>query len=311
MRRTRRWVQRLLPVVVSAGALAVLFASIDPAGLLDTLSWNVALIFVPALLAYGGLSLAIEALSIVRLIRPVPPGFGLWTAARIKCSSYLLAIVNYALGAGALSVLLRRRAGLGLGTAAGVVLLISSTDLLLLLTLASAGTVAADTAAPAVRAGVLAAAGLGFVGGLTLLRAPASLGPLERIRSLAVFGALRTTPLLRLAELVGLRLLFTVSFVALGGAGFFAFGIVPPASDLVVGILIVALVATLPIAVAGLGTGQAAFVYVFRELADRETLLAVSLVLSTGMIALRAAMGLAFARELSREALEQTRGERA
>jgi hypothetical protein len=70
-----------------------------------------------------------------------------------------------------------------------------------------------------------------------------------------------------------------------------------------VGILVVAVVAALPIAVAGLGPGQLAFVEVFRDLASRETLLVISLVLSAGMITLRVGMGLLFAREFAREAL--------
>ena len=73
--------------------------------------------------------------------------------------------------------------------------------------------------------------------------------------------------------------------------------------------LIVGFVAGLPIAVAGLGTSQAAFVFLFRDYASQEALLAQSLVLSTGMLALRAGMGVAFAREFTREALRAAREE--
>ena len=56
-----------------------------------------------------------------------------------------------------------------------------------------------------------------------------------------------------------------------------------------------------------LGTSQAAFVYLFADDAPAERLLAMSLVLSFGIIGLRAAMGLCFARELTREALHDAR----
>ena len=69
--------------------------------------------------------------------------------------------------------------------------------------------------------------------------------------------------------------------------------------------------AGLPIAVAGLGTGQAAFVWVFRDYGDPETLLACSLALSAGLILLRVGMGLAFAREYAREAIQAARQEEA
>jgi hypothetical protein len=75
------------------------------------------------------------------------------------------------------------------------------------------------------------------------------------------------------------------------------------------GMMILAVVGAIPWAVAGLGVGQLAAVIVFKDVAPDETLIALSLVLSAGLIALRAAMGLIFAREFTREALEETRGE--
>ena len=59
--------------------------------------------------------------------------------------------------------------------------------------------------------------------------------------------------------------------------------------------------------VAGLGTGQVTALYVFRGVAPEAELLALSLVLSAGMIVLRASMGLVFAREYTREVLEESR----
>jgi hypothetical protein len=123
-----------------------------------------------------------------------------------------------------------------------------------------------------------------------------------------VFDALRDASPRLLAELACLRLLFVLAFVALGAAALAAFDVSVPAGDLVVGVAVVALVAALPIALSGLGTGQAAFVVLFRPWADPERLLACSLALSAGLIAMRVALGLVFAREFTREALNATRG---
>jgi hypothetical protein len=231
----------------------------------------------------------------------------MWTAARIKSASYLLGIVNYALGAGALTVLLRRRAGIGLGESASIVLLITSVDMLVLMIMAGVGTTLIETGTPGVRAGLFALLVVGFVVGMTILRMPGNLGPIERLRSLTVFEALRTTPLTRLARLAALRVCFTSSFVAMGGAAFVAFGIEVPISNVVVGMVVVGVVSALPIAVAGLGTGQIAVVEAFGRFADRETLLVLSLILSAGLLSLRAAMGLLMAREFTREVLEESR----
>jgi hypothetical protein len=301
-------------VVVSAVALYWVMRSIDAAKLADALSWRIAAFLVPTFLVYGGLTLSLEALSILRLVRSAAPDFRLWTAAKIKSASYLLAIVNYTLGAAGLTVLLRRRAGIGLGRAASVVLVIGSVDLLILLTVATLALTVAVSANfgndTRIALGVLAAVGgAGFFGGMALLRAPMPLGPLERLRSLAVLEALRTTPLRELAELALLRTIFVSSFMLLGLASFRAFEIPVPVSELAVGLIVVGVISALPIAVAGLGTTQVLIVEYFGAHAPDETLFALSLVLNAGMILLRVGIGVLFAREFTREALKGARAE--
>jgi len=311
MSRRNLLFRRILPALVSVVALGWLLSSIEISALVAALSWNVVVVLLPSMLAYGVVTLVLEAASILLLMESRPADFGLWTAARIKTASYLLGIVNYTLGAGALTVLLRRRAGMGLGESASIVLLITSIDMLILMIMAAAGTTLMETGAPAVRAGVFALLVAGFVVGMIVLRMPANLGPIERLRSLTVFEALRTTPLTRLGKLAAMRICFTSSFIALGGAAFVGFGIEVPLSDLIVGMVFVGVVSALPIAVAGLGTGQIAVVEAFGHLAARETLLALSLVLTAFLLSLRAAMGLFMAREFTKEALEESRASEA
>ncbi|MGI9591047.1 MAG: lysylphosphatidylglycerol synthase domain-containing protein [Myxococcota bacterium] len=306
----RNLLQRVLPAIVSAVTLGWVVASFDMSELQRVLSWRVAGVLVPGLLLYGAITLVLEAYSILSLTGR-RPGFGAWTAARVKCASYLLAIVNYFLGGAALTILLRRRAGLGLGETASVVLLIFAVDVVVVLGLGALGAALAGPEGPAVRTSFAALAGAGFFGGMILLRTPRSLGPLERVRSLTVFDALRRTPSRALLELGALRLIFSVCFVAIGGVAFAAFGVPVPPGRLILGMLTLAIVGALPIAVAGLGTGQVAAVYVFQGVATPETLIALSLVLSAGLILLRAGMGLLFAREFTREALQEARAEAA
>jgi uncharacterized membrane protein YbhN (UPF0104 family) len=303
---TRRTVQRVLPALVSAGILAWLLRGVDPDALVHALDLRVAAVMGVALLVYGAVTLWIEATSIQRLLLTVPAHLPLWTIAKVKSASYLLAILHYALGAAALSLLLHRRASLPLGRAASIVILVASVDLIVVLGLAGASA-ASLRSGPEIHAGLLIAALVLFFGGLTLLRVPASLGPLERLRQLAIFEGLRTVPPARLLELFGLRVAFGLCFVSVCAAAFQAFQVPVPILRVVPGMLIVALVAALPIAVAGLGTSQAAFVFLFAGYASQEELLAMSLVLSAGLMLLRAGMGLVFAREFTREALRDTR----
>lgn len=297
------WLRRALPVLVSAAALAVVFLQVEPEGLLERLSWRIVAVMGPALLIYAGATLVLESVSLRHLLGR---RLGYWTAARLKCASYLLGILHYGLGLAALSVLLQRRAGVGLAEAVSVVLLIGTIDIALVLAVTTVASTFVETGT-VLSVGAVAGLLLAFVGVLALLRFPRPLGPLERIRSLAVFDAARRVPLGELIELLVLRALFAACYLAVCISVFVAFRVEPPAALLIAGILIVTLVAALPIAVAGLGTSQLAMLAVFRSYADPETLVAMSLSLSAGLVALRAGMGLLFAREFAREALDETR----
>jgi uncharacterized membrane protein YbhN (UPF0104 family) len=303
---TRRFLQRALPVVVTAVSLGWVGTRFDMGAVAAALTPRVFWVLLPALFLYGCATLVLESSSILCLLNRRPERFDAWTAARIKSASYLLAIVNYALGGAALTVLLARRAELGMGKAAGVVILIAFTDLAVVLTLGAAGLLGQSNAL-ALHGGLVALAAATGLSGFGLLRYPGSLGPLERLRSFAVFDALRDASLGQLSRLVALRAIFSLCFIGVAASAFAAFDVSVEPSLLVGGVMALALIGAIPIAVSGLGPGQVAAVAIFRGAAPPETLLALSLILSAGLIGLRAAMGLVFARELTREALEQTR----
>jgi len=307
MKASRQLLQRGLPAAVSIGLLAWLLSTFDLRAIVAALDARVAVVLLPCVLVWGSTTLVLEALSIMRVLAAPPASFTVWTAARIKCASYLLGIIHLTLGGAGLAVLLRQRTGVTLGRSAGVVLLIMLTDLAVTLSAGALGAAQSTAAASALPVGLIALLAAGIVFGIALLRAPGSLGPIERIRSLPVFVALRETPLPRLFELVLLRVVFVACFIAIGGAAFVAFGIDAPVSRIIVGMSVLAVVGALPIAVSGLGTGQLAAVYLFRGLAPAETILAMSLVLSFSLTALRLLMGLTFAREFARQALAGAR----
>ena len=307
MSSTRQLLQRALPAAVSLGLLAWLLAKFDLRAIVASLDARVAIVLLPSVLIWGVTTLGLEALSIVRVLAAPPASFTLGTAARIKCASYLLGIIHLTLGGAGLAVLLRQRTGITLGQSAGVVLLLMLTDLVITLSAGALGAASSEAAASALPVGLIALIAAGLVFGVGILRAPGSLGPIERIRSLSVFVALRETPVARLLELVVLRCVFVACFIAVGGAAFVAFGIDAGAPRIIVGMAVLAVVGALPIAVSGLGTGQLAAVYLFRDLAPAETILAMSLVLTFSLTSLRLLMGLAFAREFARQALAGAR----
>ena len=306
MSRSRTVLRWVAPFAITVAALLYIFQRIDFTTVLARVSPSALSVMIPALLAFGVVALVLEAECLVRLLPTDRHRFGRTTAARIKAASYPLSLLHYALGAAALAVLLGRRTGRSVADAAGVVGLISLFDIGIQLVLLIAGITFLGTDAPAVRGGIavtlVGVIAAGFVG----LRARFSLGPLDRIRHLSIFDAARTTPVGLLAQLGALRLAFAFTFIGLIWACCYAFGVYPPMRFLVAAVPILIVVAMIP-SVAGLGTGQVAFVEVFGRYGDDETLLACSLAFSTGLIVMRAGMGLLLAGEFSREALAAAR----
>ncbi|MED5262320.1 MAG: lysylphosphatidylglycerol synthase transmembrane domain-containing protein [Myxococcota bacterium] len=304
----RRWLRWILPFAVSIALLSWLFARTDFTGVVDKVDIRILLIMIPALLLYGAFSLWVEAQSLMRVMASSGQPVDAVTCARAKAASYLYAIVHYTVGAGVLAVLLKRRTQIRLADTTGAVAFISVLDLIVLLFIAALGGALLASREPALQLGLVLGGVAVLVGGFAFLRAPIPLGNLlERVRDFALFRAVRTTPLPTLLELIGFRFLFVTSFMGIAVVALLAFHIHIPLGDMVVGFTAVSLIAALPIAVSGLGTGQATWLFVFRHWSDPETLLASSLVLSLGLILLRAGMGVLFAHELTREALDAAR----
>lgn len=290
-----------VPVAISFGALFYLVKIIDFTNVAAHLTARAVAILLPALIVYGVFSLAVEALTLRRLLHTTRADFTLITAARIKAASYLLTLVHYAIGAAALTVLLRRRAGAGLAESAGVVMLIMMFDLAMVLSMVVVGASLISSTNMQLQFGLIVGIIAVIAGGLTLLRAPVSLGPLDRLRELELFQAARTIAKRDLVELALLRLVFVLGFELLGWTALYAFEFEVPFGAVMVNFSAVALVSMLP-AIGGLGPSQVAMVEFFRAYGTAESLLACSIALSSGMIVLRSLIGIVFAGEFSREA---------
>jgi hypothetical protein len=292
-----------IPSVISIVAVVYLSRIIDFDSVRAHLTPRAAGILVAALVLYCAWCLLIEAITLRRLLHTSSSDFTLLTAARVKAASYLLGIVHYALGAATLSLLLKRRAGVGLAQSAGVVMLIIMFDLGMVLSLVVVGATLISETQVELRFGLIFALIAFIAGGLALLRAPFSLGPLDRIRDLELFHTARTVATRDLFELAVLRLLFVMGFELIGWAALYGFEIEVPFGALLVNFSGVAMVGMLP-AVAGIGPSQIAMVEFFKAYGTAENLLACSVSLGAGMIAMRALIGIVFAREFSREAYD-------
>jgi hypothetical protein len=296
----------LLPVAVTAYLLSTLLGQYGDA--LDLITLDALLRLAPIMILYGIVSLGIDAVSLNMLARQAGCPSDLATCGRIKAASYALAIINYALGAAALIVLFRRRLGLTLQGSSGIVGTSAVTDLAMLFVVTATAAALAGGEGPSLEPWLAALVIVGTLGGVLVLRAPFSLGPMDRLRDLEIFQVLRTAAPSMLVQLAAIRVAVVLVFIGMGGGALWAFRIDVPIAETIVGMSAISLVGAVPIAFAGLGTVQVAAVELFDTWADASALVAASLAMQASMIFVRGATALMFAREFTAEAVAASRG---
>ena len=304
--RFERIARFALPFVVSVSLLVWIFERIDIRLALDHVTGDVLLRFVPMIVLFSALTLAIEAHCLHRTVDARPDDAAPLphlVAARIKAACYLAGVLNHVIGAGGLALLLRKRTGASIAVASGIVLLLALLDVGLVLASIAIGGAILQVDDVGLRLGIVGGLVAAVGGGFIFLRAPIDLGPLERVRELPLFNAARLVPFGVLTELASLRLCMLGCFASLVAGLFAAFDVEVGPIQLLFGIAVMLAVAALPLAVAGIGTGQVVFVTVFSGLARDAELLAMSIVLTTSILVARSVLGLFFAPEFTREAI--------
>ena len=310
--RFQRRARNALPFFVSAAFLAWIFARIDVRLALDAVTPEVVLRFAPVIAVFTVFTIAIDAQCLHRLVAARPDDaapLSRRAAARIRIACYPIGVLNHLLGAGGLALLVRRRTGASIAVATGFVLLLALLDVGAVLTAIALGGSGLRIGSVGLQVGVVATSIATLVAGFLFLRAPVDLGALEAVRALPLFNAARLVPLSALAELALLRLGTVACFASLVAGLFLAFDVPVSPVRVVFGVGIMLAVAALPLAVAGIGTGQVVFVAVFSGLAPDAELLGMSIVLSTAILATRSTLGLLFASEYGRAPTATTSGD--
>jgi hypothetical protein len=300
----RKKIGRLAAWLVTAGVLAYLFTRIPFHQVLNAATkaapWTIPAVAAVVLLVWVADTFAIWKT------------FG-WFVARmsfretllLRGATFLLALVNYALGQGAFVYFLNRTRGVKVMRAAAAVLLIMGINLLLLLLLTSLGMLLGAQAIPELRTIVIAGyAGLA-VYIVALMWRPAWLADkpiLDVLLNAGLGGHLRA---------MAVRIPHVASLLILNHVALSAFGVKVPVLQALACLPTVLLVAVLPISVQGLGPTQGAMIFFFAryaagDAAQREaTIFACSL--STQAIAscLQIAIGLVCIRSQLGQTLKQ------
>jgi hypothetical protein len=197
----------------------------------------------------------------------------------VRGATYLLALVNYTVGQGAIVYFVNRSRQVPILRGTAAVLLVMGVNVLMLLVLASVGLVLALDVPPALPFVVL-----GGFAGLAVYIALVAIRP-RWLASRPIFDVLLSAGVKGHLQSMAVRLPHICTLLALSWVGLAAFGVVIPVGRALVCLPIVYFVAVLPISVQGLGTSQAMQILFFSTYAPGTTAEArAAAVLAAGLL---------------------------
>jgi hypothetical protein len=287
----RRRLGRILPWVVTIALLVFVVRSTSLPDLLQA-TRSAAPWTVPALAGIILLVYLADSLAIWKTFGWFVARLGFREVLVVRGATYLLALLNYTLGQGAMVYFVNRTRGVPILRGTGTVLLIMGINLLVLLFMASAG-VATGVPVPAVFKVVLpfAYVGLGLYVLVHLLRP-------RWLTQRPVLDVLLAAGLRDHLRALVVRVPHVMALVLLAFTSLRAFHVAVPLAYAVLCLPAVFFVAVLPISFLGLGTTQAVMLFFFARFApgDRNlqhaAVIASSLLTQAVALAIQAVIGL-------------------
>ncbi len=209
--------------------------------------------------------------------------------------------INWNLGTAAIILHLRRSKGIGAVPSTSTMLFYGLVDLLVLAGLALAGTsvLPATPAIARVQRAAAISVGLAVATLLVLMTSRPGWRWLARLRGAGIFATHREATARDLALLVAVRACYFFGFVLYFWFGTQAFHTAIPLPFAMAATPIILVVASLPITPAGLGTQQAAMLYLFDPYGSEAAILAFALAYPVALIVGRLPLGLPYLGELA------------
>jgi len=294
--------RRIFPWFVAAGLLTWVFWGVPLGDFVEALGRGQFTWYLPAMLCCMGLIFLADTFAISKTFTWFTTPIPYHTVLRIRGASYLMSVINYNLGQGAIVIFANRAKSVSYGRATGTVLLLMGVSLVVLLLLSAVGLFVADAPRAMVfRPYVIALLSAFVVYLLVIVIKPGFLSRWSVAQPLLDAG-LRGHAAAIAVRAPHMALVFLAHYITMR-----AFGIDIPVLVFLSTMPFVSLMSAIPISPQGLGTTQYAAVYFFSAYApgtvaqQKATVLAYSLttsvlailfMLTTGLIFLRSGMKL-------------------
>lgn len=297
--KAKAWLRSALQWGLGLFVLWLLFRSVPLGETVEAARRADAALFAIVTVVTSALWFWIDSAAISYLVTRFHVPFSPREARSIRALSYLVAMINWNLGSGAIMLHLKRSKEVPLTNSLATILFYNSLDGFILLTMAAVGLA---TSAHGTRGAAIAVAGV-LAGLVVLVAALRADRPdwevLARLRNSIPVRTIRAATVWDFASIGMARLVYFLIFVFYFWAALRAFSVAVPALYLVGAVPLILLAAVLPVTPAGLGTQQAAMVYLLRPFGDEANILAFGLVFPVSFMIARSALALFYLGDLA------------
>lgn len=298
--RLAAWLMRFTPWLVAAVVLWFLFHKVPLLAMWHALDHARFSVFLPVLLTTTILTFWLESSALAQLFSRFNAPLTAGEARSLRALTYLLTPINWNLGTGAMVLHLRTSKDIAAIESTSSLLFYSLIDGLLLSALVFLGVLALP-ALPVLQAigrcaAVLAGGHLGAL--IFCMSGDLKWRWVQRLKSLPL---LRTPCLASWQDggvLLGLRAIYFAVIVLSHWVTTATFDVHVPLSHMVVAVPIILLIGSLPITPGGLGTQQAATLFLFNPYGSEANILAFSLSAPVVSLLIRTLLGLFYLRDL-------------
>jgi hypothetical protein len=288
------YVKRLLPWLVGAGILAYLIWRIEVNPLLSALSHADVALYVPVVMAFIAVNFLADTQNMHALLKGPVENITFHDSLIIRGASYLLMIVDYTLGMGSIVYYLKKYKNLPIFEGTGLMLFLSYTTHISLLVMAITGSLLAVDSNSAWLRQIAILCGFTLAIAVTLIilyKVLPDKGFLIKIKQSVFVKIFIDSPARMYAVNTFYRCCFYFTFILFFYVAVKAFNMDIPFMALLAYVPVILLVISIPISAFGLGTSQAAMLFLFKDYGTPAQIMAFSLTYSASIIVLRGLLG--------------------
>lgn len=297
--RTPLW-KRILPLVIGGGILAYLFGKIDMRQCYEALARADLLAYAPLMIGFAMLSFLVDTQNLREMLRHFHYPISFRNALNIRGVTYLLMTIDYSLSLGALVYYLKRDLSIPVMRSTSLMLFFNAVTHFALVIMTIVGLAILMPASRLLQSFLVFCICLAVFNVLlvAVLKMLPERGFMFKIKNLNMIRTFHEASWTSFWVLVFWRAIYYALFIVFFYAAFRAFHMEIPIITLLAYIPIILLVISLPIAPCGLGSTQAAMIYLFGEYGTIENIMALGLTYSTSIIVFRSLIGLVFAKHM-------------